>query len=364
MANYLTETGDTSVKFYSKLTRAQAKGTVPIGTDAQGNDVYVEPGAICFVADESGNSIFLNKRLFGDGATAGSVTPGGGGTGGGGGLTEVNLSDIVVVEKDGQTLKTLADYFNADGTFITDSLKITGPGKDDMGNDITVTYIEMSSEGLFINGKEVATKEYVNLEVQAAEESAINTSKNYTDSQIASGIQDAKDYADTLVSKVYTPKGSVSTYSELLKISNPKTGWVYNVVNSYSDPGKDDYIPAGTNYVYIEITDTQASNYPGYWDALGGTIDLSNYVNKTHLENYYKTASDTTSEIGQSLQDSKDYTDGKIADLKINVDANSASIISANQALQTQLGMINNNITNINQNTTNITNIATQLTWQ
>ena len=69
--NNLEAAIQTSVKFYASLTRNQAKGVDAIGSDTNGDPIYVEPGAVCFVSDAAGNSIFLNTRLFGDGAIAG-----------------------------------------------------------------------------------------------------------------------------------------------------------------------------------------------------------------------------------------------------------------------------------------------------
>ena len=65
--NNLESAIQTSVKFYASLTRNQAKGIDSIGNDNNGNPIYVEPGAVCFVSDEQGNSIFVNTKLFGDG---------------------------------------------------------------------------------------------------------------------------------------------------------------------------------------------------------------------------------------------------------------------------------------------------------
>lgn len=157
MANNLESIYSTSVKFYSSLTRNQALGKESIGKADDGSDLFVEPGAICFVSDSSGNSVFLNRRLFGDGAVASGTT--GGGTGGGGSyITEVNLSDIVVIEKDGETLKTLQDYFNADGSIISENLIITGI--DEVGNSYNA--IEISSSGIKIGGLDVATQDWTN----------------------------------------------------------------------------------------------------------------------------------------------------------------------------------------------------------
>ena len=66
--NNLSNIFATGVKFYSSLTRRQAARMDPL-TDRNGNRildennqyVYVEPGAICFVSDELGNSIILNQ---------------------------------------------------------------------------------------------------------------------------------------------------------------------------------------------------------------------------------------------------------------------------------------------------------------
>lgn len=73
---------------------------------------------------------------------------------------------------------------------------------------------------------------------------------------------DMKTYIDNKVSSVYTYKGSVTNYSDLASITTKETGDVYNVVNANGTT------PAGTNYAWT------GSN----WDALGGSIDLSNYV--------------------------------------------------------------------------------------
>lgn len=73
---------------------------------------------------------------------------------------------------------------------------------------------------------------------------------------------DMKTYIDNKVSSVYTYKGSVTNYSDLTSITTKEVGDVYNVVNANGST------PAGTNYAWTGSD----------WDALGGTIDLSNYV--------------------------------------------------------------------------------------
>jgi len=87
--------------------------------------VFVEPGAVCFVSDTTGNSIFLNNLLFGDGAIASGTT--GGSTGGSGGtIVELKLENLQVTSD-----KTLADYFDGT-TFTPDDIKI----KDAFGETV------------------------------------------------------------------------------------------------------------------------------------------------------------------------------------------------------------------------------------
>ena len=341
----------TGVKFYASLTRDQAKGTTPIGLDEEGNPISVEPGAVCFVSDNQGNSIFLNGVLFGDGAKTGSG-------GSGGGITEVILSEVVVVEKDGQVLKTLADYFSADGDLISESLNIYKTVEDSLGNPVQQSIFKVDKSGIYINETPIST--YIQNEITSATPGILNSAQTLIDN----ALQNAKDYTDSKLSSIYTPKGSVATYAALRSIANPKSGWVYNVVAAYKpDPANNPsyVIPAGTNYAYIEVTDKNDSRYPGYWDALGGTVDLS----------AYKTAVATTTEINTALDVAKEYSDTKVGELKITVETNTGSIntintnlLEINSGLATNTQNIATNTSNIEQNTTNITNISTQLTWQ
>lgn len=82
--------------------------------------------------------------------------------------------------------------------------------------------------------------------------------KDYTDEQIA-----------TAVSSVYKVKGTKATYADLPTSGNVE-GDVWNVTAAYGTT------PAGTNWVWVADTSKTAG---GYWDALGGTVDLSSYVN-------------------------------------------------------------------------------------
>ena len=70
------------------------------------------------------------------------------------------------------------------------------------------------------------------------------------------------------ITAAYKYQGSVDNYSDLPE--NVTTiGFVYNVKNAVGNIGDKNYTPAGTNYAWNGTE----------WDALGGTIDLSTYVN-------------------------------------------------------------------------------------
>lgn len=341
--NNLYPAYDTGVKFYASLTREQAKGIQSIGLDNNGQQIFVEPGAVCFVSDSKGNSIFLNNRLFGDGAVAGS--------GGGVGITEVNLSDIVVIEKDGQVLKTLADYFNSEGQVITESLSIVTTQKDSLEEDQQVSVITINKDGIEIKGSKVTTVSDVESLIQDASSDILSQVQSKADT----AELNAKAYADSILTSVYKLKGSVQNYSDLIGIQNPKNGDVYNVVSYQGTIGTNSYVPPGTNYVYVDDGTNR------YWDPLGGTIDLSGYISTSDLNNAKK----------DILESANEYTDQQILRISNDIESieNTVNTLSSDYAglqsiVQQNIIDIATNAENIDTNTNNITQISTQLTWQ
>ena len=84
--------------------------------------------------------IFLSKLLFGDGASSGTV--------------EISLANLpVVIDTDGNTLKTLADYFNSDGAVISDVFKVQTTNVTDDIVDLVV----IDNTGITIGGYKAAT---------------------------------------------------------------------------------------------------------------------------------------------------------------------------------------------------------------
>jgi len=93
------------------------------------------------------------------------------------------------------------------------------------------------------------------------------------------GVQNKviKSYIDERVKSVYRYKGSVENYSDLPKTGNI-VGDVWNVVNECIVGGK--YYQAGTNFAWAEDERTKI----GFWDALGSTVDLTNYYTKKEVD--------------------------------------------------------------------------------
>ena len=83
----------------------------------------------------------------------------------------------------------------------------------------------------------------------------------------------------TDLSTVYKYKGSVATINDLPNKNN-EVGDVYNVVAANGEPGQIGYTPAGTNYAWVgpKGEPGEEGYVAGHWDALGGTVDLSNYA--------------------------------------------------------------------------------------
>lgn len=313
-ANRLEEILATGVKFYASKSKQEA---IALATQ-QDNP---EPGAICFVSDSTGNYIILDGKIFGDG------------TSGGGGAVVLALENIPVITTNGQTIKTLQDYFDAEGTLITQEFKVTATKTNLSGEPYEAEIIVINSDGIYIEGNKVLTEADIddilqNFDVEGSISDLIDAAE-----------QNAKDYADSLITSLYKIKGSVNAYSGLP--NDAKVGDVYNVISASGTIGSDSYIPAGTNYVWTGST----------WDPLGGTIDLT----------LYKTAANTTSEIEAAVNAAKSELS---QELGTRIDSNYSNISSLATSINTISSKVTNNTTNISNNTTNITNIATQLTWQ
>lgn len=81
---------------------------------------------------------------------------------------------------------------------------------------------------------------------------------------------------------VYKYRGTKTTISEVIAITNALVGDVWNVETEFSVGGKK--YPAGTNVACIKNTSV-TEHTEANWDPLGGTVDLSAYATKTEMNN-------------------------------------------------------------------------------
>ncbi len=90
---------------------------------------------------------------------------------------------------------------------------------------------------------------------------------------------DLIDRIESALTVVYKFKGTVDDYEDLANIPSPQNGDVYNVKNAQGTIGDATYVPPGTNYAWVE----ESGDEPAHWDALGGQVDLSDYVTRGEL---------------------------------------------------------------------------------
>ena len=136
--------------------------------------------------------------------------------------------------------------------------------------------------------------------ISDVEQLKLNAEKNpyYTKAEI-----------DAKISSVYKPQGSVNTYTDLptTEMNNSTIGYVYNVRDT------------GINYAWM----------PNGWDSLGGDIDLTNYYNKTEIDNTTNVLSNRIAtnknklaSVEAELSSYKDNNDLKVSNIKNNLESN------------------------------------------
>lgn len=116
-------------------------------------------------------------------------------------------------------------------------------------------------ENVSLNGTDLSkTNHRVNIDLSDY------ATENWTTQQIESKL-----------GSLYSFKGSVSSYGDLLHISNPSSGDTYNVINGNDPATQEPDWPAfsgGTNFAWDGDE----------WDSLGGSLDLSSYYKKTEVD--------------------------------------------------------------------------------
>lgn len=97
------------------------------------------------------------------------------------------------------------------------------------------------------------------------------------------------------ISGVYKVKGTKNTIAEVIALT-PVIGDVWNVTSEFTLNGKK--YPASTNVVAIAATQAEAS-----WDALGGTIDVQDILNKAAADATTKANNAKSEAIQTASQD-------------------------------------------------------------
>lgn len=123
---------------------------------------------------------------------------------------------------------------------------------------------------------------------------------------------------------VYRVKGSKTSISEVLALTNAKVGDVWNVINAFTFNGKP--FPASTNIVCVTATSSSDHNEDN-WDPIGGTVNLSAYIPKSDIVNAV-----TSQDTGKPLSAAQGYKlqTEKFAknDVKSSYDSSTSTVYS------------------------------------
>lgn len=141
----------------------------------------------------------------------------------------------------------------------------------------------------------------VSKRVEVIEENYITKSVDNLEKYYSKDEVYNKEELDTKLSSVYNYKGAVERFSDLP--SGASVGDVYNVGEEFEN------IPAGTNFAWNGVS----------WDALGGAVDLSAYVEKsTTIAGIDLANSITTVELLEALNVQSGAQANKIESISIN----------------------------------------------
>lgn len=111
---------------------------------------------------------------------------------------------------------------------------------------------------------------------------AINNTLTSTSTSEALSAAQGKALNDRIsgLGNVYRVKGTKTSLSDVLALTDAKVGDVWSVTNAFTLGGKP--YPANTNVVCITAT-SSSDHDEGNWDPLGGTVNLSTYVPKSDI---------------------------------------------------------------------------------
>lgn len=187
---------------------------------------------------------------------------------------------------------------NIDGAALVSKLTCGANLVDSSSDDWVITLQEVSATkvsftGIRFAGSSLYSKNvsvtisggnYTNMTVAQGSRlvPAINNTLTSTSTSEALSAAQGKALNDKIsgLGNVYRVKGTKTSLSDVLAITNAKAGDVWNVTNAFTLGGKP--YPANTNVVCITAT-SSSDHDEGNWDPLGGTVDLSTYVPKSDI---------------------------------------------------------------------------------
>lgn len=219
---------------------------------------------------------------------------------------------------------TIKGYMgNLDGTALVTKLTYGATLIDSSSEDWVITPQEVSASkvvfvGLKLQSFRIFTKtitvtisgsNYTNMAVIAADRYVPNVVNNLTSSDTTNALSAAQGKAlndkISALGAVYRIKGSKRNVSEVIALTDAKTGDVWNVINDFTLNGKP--FPANTNIVCV-ISTSPSDHDEDNWDSIGGTVNLSAYVPKSDIVNAV-TSQDTNKPLsaaqGYKLQTEK-----------------------------------------------------------
>lgn len=155
---------------------------------------------------------------------------------------------------------------------------------------MATTYIQFtgrlkatSQEGILAEAQQVA--------VSSTDSTNIKT---YIDNK----IKEVQGSIGSVAGSVYRPKGSL-TVANFKALTSAAVGDVYNITEQFTLSGRT--YPAYTNVACVKAFSSAVTPDDSYWDALGGTVDLSPYAKtadvNTKVDTINKSISDNVSSL-------------------------------------------------------------------
>lgn len=187
---------------------------------------------------------------------------------------------------------------NLDGTTLVSKLTYGANLVDSSSEDWVITLQEVSSTKVSFTGIRfagfnlysknisvtISGSNYTNMTVTQSNRlvPAINNTLASTSTSEALSAAQGKVLNDKIsgLGSVYRVKGTKTSLSDVLTLTDAKVGDVWSVTNAFTLGGKP--YPANTNVVCIVAT-SASDHDEGNWDPLGGTVDLSAYVPKSDI---------------------------------------------------------------------------------